>query len=456
MLVTVTDPDGAAAADVGILVFKADLSSATWSARATTGPDGVAVFRNMPEAVHVSVSAPLGDGYGQGDAGNFFSRGNVTVAQTGSTTFPVTLPYTPAMAVFPASVAASSLNADRSELDLHLTLAFPSGVNVTDYTLYPCTVTCIARRVNADGTHAEIQVRQQQAPDRNRIRIPAPVTVAPGAPYSALLLLDQGRRMADEDLAQWRLPAARRFIRRARETDRIAVGGFAGSDAALNLPPLLPQLPLWLAAPFGTDRPALEAAAAALTPMVGGASPVLNALHAATDEIAQLAPTGRRALVALVGGDDDSGLDDPQWLTQAMSLRQKQASLDIHSILVPADSRFYWSSSSRDANNNLTTTVHPNKWQLDQLARLAAILDAPLIYSLGSYGKAAGLKVGQLDMAAHLLASQVLRHEIDIHVTATSPGAFASGSTLLLPINIYNGVWDGYWDRDFYAVAKIP
>jgi hypothetical protein len=447
LLVSMTYPDGTAASGMWV-----QLSRAGWSNRAVTDPDGVAAFREVPEAVNVAVTSPLGFG-DWGEQGAYIYQGEVVVAQTGSTAYSVSLPYASAMAVFPASIAPADLNEDRSELDLHVVMAFPAQLDVAGFHLFLCYPTCSAQRVDAGGTPVEVRLRQTE---KSVGQLPKPTAVVSSEPYSALLLLDQGRRIAEDDLGRWNFPAARNFISSARAGDQVALAGFAGSDAKPASPPLLPRLPMWIAAPFTVDRLTLKSAAADLTPMVGGSSPVLDALHEATDAIGQQGAAGQRYLVALTGGGDESGLDDSQWLIRARSLRQKQASQGIRSIIVPADSRPSWYTYSKNATGGVTEYGHSNNRRLDELARLAAMLDAPLVYSTGTPGTAAGLQFGQLAMAADLLAGRALRYEVDIRVIAASAGAFTSGSTLLLPVNLYNGLWDGYWDMNFYVVAEIP
>jgi hypothetical protein len=447
LLVTMTYPDGTAAAGMWIL-----LSRSGWTSKAVTGPDGIAAFQEVPETVHVAVTSPLGFG-DWGEQGTYIYQGETIVAQTGSTALSVSLPYREAMAVFPASIAAASINVERSELDLHVVMAFPAQLDVTGFYLFLCYPECSAQRVDAGGSPVEVPLRETV---ESVGQVPKPRAGVSSEPYSALLMLDQGRRIAEDDLGLWNFPAARHFIRSARGGDQVALAGFAGSDAKLASPPLLPRLPLWIAAPLTADRLTLESAAEDLTPKVGGSSPVLDALHEATDALGQQASAGQRYLVALTAGGDDSGLDYSQWMIRARSLRQKQASQDIRSILVPAESRPFWFTYSRGTKGETIQSMHSNNRQLDELARLAAMLDAPLVYSTGSSATSAGLQFGQLALAADLLSGRALRHEVDIHVTAANAGAFISGSTLLLPVNLYNGLWDGYWDMNFYLVAEIP
>ncbi len=252
--------------------------------------------------------------------------------------------------------------------------------------------------------------------------VPARTPVPPAqGPYSALLLLDQSR-VADYDPYDLRTLAAKRFIRGARSTpqaDLIAVAGFAGTGAGASSPPKLQQLPLWAppnsATLFSADRFAQEAAVDVLRPLVGGGAPVFDALRAAMTLTAAQAPaTGRRAIVALLGGGDNSGLSESQRQAALASLRQQQADTGIQVVLV----------SSRLAEESA---------ERQNLADLAAALRAPIIYA--GYPKEWSVRLdglfSALDLAADLVAGSALpTMDAVFRMKSDQPGGFQTGSTV--------------------------
>jgi len=424
LTVLVTDPDGNPLANALVTVFNSRQTAIVGTA--DSDRNGLVTINAVPSAALVYVDHPLGH-----------CRIEIAdVRQAGSTALiAIVQPASPVtVALLPVTAPAASISADRTELELHVSIVAsekarfePSSFGSyaasqpTPYLrLDDCMVwldslrttpTCVYKssgRVTATGFSFD------------PVGVPAPP--AARGPYSALLLLDQSRRVADYDPYGLRTFAAKHFIRRARsgvQTDLIAVAGFAGPGGDTSRPPLLQHLPLWAppqaATVFTADRFAQEAAVDSLEPLVGGTAPVFDALGAALTLTAAQAPaTGRRAIVALLGGGDDTGLSESQRQAALDSLRQQQADTGIQVVLIAG-------------------RLNEGSVERKNLAELAAALRAPIIYS--GYPKdwrekGDGL-YSALDLAADLLAGSALPSvEAVFRMKSDQPGGFQSGPPL--------------------------
>jgi hypothetical protein len=347
------------------------------------------------------------------------------------------------VALLPVTASAGSISADRAELELHVSIVAsekarfePSSYGsygsydsngsyaASQPTPYLRLDDCIVWLDSLRTTPACVYKSSGRVTATDYSFDPVGIQAPPATrgPYSALLLLDQSRRAAEYDPYGLLTLAAKHFIRRARsstQADLIAVAGFAGQGGDASWPPLLQQLPLWApphaATVFSADPFAQEAAADTLRPLVGGSAPVFAALRAAMTLTAAQAPaTGRRAIVAMLGGGDDSGLSESQRQAALASLRQQQVDTGIQVVLIAGR----LDSDSMERKN---------------LAELASALRAPIIYA--GYPKdwrenGDGL-YSALDLASDLLAGSALPSvEAVFRMKTDQPGGFQSGSAL--------------------------
>jgi len=332
-------------------------------------------------------------------------------APTGSPTVTAMVqPLSPVtVALLPVTVPAESINADRTELELHVAIVAsekarfePSSYGsyaTSQPTPYLRLDDCIVLLDSLRTTPACVYQSSGRVTATGFSFDPVGTPAPPAArkPYSALLLLDQSRRVADCDPYGLRTLAAKHFIRRARpdvQADLIAVAGFAGPGGDTSQPPLLQHLPLWAPPQAAT---VFDALAAALT---------LTA--------AQAPATGRCAIVALLGGGDDSGLSESQRQAALASLSQQQADTGIQVVLI---------AGRLDANS----------MERKNLAELASALRAPVIYA--GYPKdwrenGDGL-YSALDLASDLLAGSALPSVAAVfRMKSDQPGGYQSGPTL--------------------------
>ena len=425
LTVAVTDPDGEPLANATVTVYDGQQTASVGTA--DSDQNGMVTIGAVPSAALVTVSHPLG-----------YSRIEVAdVRQAGSTTLiAIVQPASPVtVALLPVTAPAASISADRNELELQVAIVasaaghfVPSSYGTyggkpgpTPYLrLGDCMVWLDSSRVTPNCAYET--GGQVTALKFAYDPVGTPTPPAAQDPYSALLLLDQSLRAVDYDPYDLRTFAVKHFIRRARtgvQADLIAVAGFAGPGGDTSRPPLLQHLPLWAppqaATVFTADRFAQEAAVDSLQPLVGGTAPVFDALGAALTLTAAQAPaTGKRAIVALLGGGDDSGLSESQRQAALASLRQQQADTGIQVVLIAGR----LDEDSVDRKN---------------LAELAAALRAPIIYA--GYPKdwrenGDGL-YSALDLAADLLSGSALPSvDAAFRMKSDQPGGFQSGPTL--------------------------
>ena len=424
LTVTVTDPEGGPLANAKVDVFNGQQTAVVGTA--TSDQDGMVTFKAVPSTALVYVSHPLG--YCRIEVADVRQAGSTALTAIVQPASPVTV------ALHPVTVVAGSTSADGTELELHVAIVaseksrfVPSSYGsyaASQPTPYLRLDDCIVwlDSLRTTPTCVYESSGRVAAADFSFDPVGTPAAPAARGPYSALLLLDQSRRVADYDPHDLRAFAAKHFIRRARastQADLVAVAGFAGQGGDASWPPLLQQLPLWApphtATVFSADRFAQEAAVDTLRPLVGGTAPVFDALGAALTLTAAQAPaTGRRAIVALLGGGDDSGLSESQRHAALASLRQQQADTGIQVVLIAG-------------------RLDVDSVERRNLAELAAALRAPIIYS--GYPKdwrekGDGL-YSALDLAAELLAGSALPSvEAVFRMKSDQPGGFPSGPTL--------------------------
>jgi hypothetical protein len=147
-----------------------------------------------------------------------------------------------------------------------------------------------------------------------------------------------------------------------------------------------------------------------LEPYVGGTAPVFEAFQAAMTVTAASAPSGNRAVVAMLGGGDDRDMSEAARTSALAALRQQRVATGIQSVLiVGAPTR----STERLA-----------------LANLAAALHAPAI-SLGLTQTWAAGSFAAFDLAADLIGGLPLPTlSAAFRVKAKSPTTFSAGTTL--------------------------
>jgi hypothetical protein len=338
------------------------------------------------------------------------------------------------VALLPLTIPAGSISADRTELDLHVSIVAsqqtrfqPSSYGsyvASQPTPYVRLDDCVVWLDSSRTTPGCVYDSSGRVTATD-FSFDAAGTLAPPAArgtYSALLLLDQSGRATDYDPDGLRTLAVKHFIGRANssaEANLIAVAGFAGQGGDPSRPPLLQQLPLWVppytATVFSADRFALEAAVDTLGHLVGGSAPVFDALRAAMTLTAAQAPaTGRRAIVALLGGGDDGGLSESQRRAALAMLREQQADTGIQVMLIAG-------------------RLDGDSVERKNLAELALALRAPIIYAgypkdWREYGD--GLYLA-LDLASDLLAGSALPSvDAVFRIKSDQSGGFQSGPAL--------------------------
>jgi hypothetical protein len=355
--------------------------------------------------------------------------------------------FEPTAAVVATDIPSGSINADRSELTLNVTVAVSAS-----WDAFPCrtngnggacladsifVTSCAADETGAskrciDGDGADVSYTPLGA-----TLLPAPLPTTERAPYSALLVLDQGRRVIESDQFAIRQYAARRFLSRARTGDELAFGGFAGSDTIPDLPLLLPQTPLWI--PTFTPPPLLDPPAvraqwvATVTPHVGGGSPLYDALDAAMDSIALAVPSSRRrALVVLTGGDDDVASTPEERRARWASLNQKRALTGVEIVLVAG--RVERDSPQRSSLRDLAS---------GGFATLVTMFQSkPFGNEWGTYDD----HYSSLDLAASLLDGTAKTYQLSFRLKASSPMGFRSGARLHGDLGLVDGCAPGWWD----------
>ena len=456
LTVTVTDPDGKPLANAMVTVYNGQQTAVVGTA--DSDQNGMVTIKAVPSAALVYVDHPLGH-----------CRIEIAdVPQAGSTALTaIVQPQSPVtVALLPVTVPAGGISADRTEVELHVSIVAsekarfePSSYGSYDsYGSYAASQPtpylrlddCIVWLDSLRTTPACVYESSGRvtATDFSFDPVGTPAPPAARGPYSALLLLDQSRRAADYDPYGLRTFAAKHFIRRARtgvQADLIAVAGFAGPGGDTSRPPLLQHLPLWAppqaATVFTADRFAQEAAVDSLQPLVGGTAPVFDALGAALTLTATQAPaTGRRAIVALLGGGDNSGLSESQRQAALASLRQQQADTGIQVVLIAG-------------------RLDEDSVERKNLAELASALRAPIIYAGGpkDWREYRDGLYSALDLASDILSGSALPSVAAVfRMKSDQPGGFQSAPTLRGTLWIESDVCPmGCWELPLQFAVDI-
>lgn len=440
LTVTVTDTEGRPLADAGVAIFTPSQSKIIGNTR--TNSLGVATIESVPLQALVTVSHAFGE---------YYSNANVTVAQQGVTQMSVTMqparPH-PTVALLPVSILPGSISADRTELTLELTLVAASAApfqpaGYGDYSPEStpslgltlgqqedtgdrlCMVWLDRKRTapacdafsDSDGTYVVSVTRFTY----DKIGS-APTLEVQGAARSALLIMDQSRRVAELDPTVRRSFALRRFIDRALsgpQPQSLSLAGFAGSSSSTTS--MLPSQPHWLPLgagnSFSTDGSVLKAAVGTLEPYVGGSAPVFESLQAAINLVTAKAPAGNRAIVAMLGGGDDRDMTEAARRSALGALRQQRDTAGIQLMLIAG------APGSRKAERFA-------------VADLAAALRAPSI-SLGIHPDSKSEQpwtagaFAAWDLAADLIQGVPLPTlSASFRIKAKPPAMFTAGTTL--------------------------
>jgi len=426
LTVFVTDPEGRPLSNATVFVtgtgFTPGFNNSYFQSHATDKA-GVATFQATPRYVRICADHERGG----------TCKLDAEVAQSGGASVSIVIEPASPITVALLPVTAANLSADRAEFDIRVSLFASEGTGFTPHSYWRDNATPVFLRLDSCWVHLDPFVQKsptcsyyggsRDATVLEYAHDPAGAPALPvTGPFSALLLLEQGQRFNEYDPSVERSQAAKHFVEIAHvraKDDQIAVAGFAGQDAGISTPALLPQLPLWVASNtamlFSADRLAHRAAVDALEPLVGGNAPVLEAMSAAISLVAAQTPaTHRPAIVAILGGADDSGLSDTQRKNALAELRQKQGDTGVQVILV---------IGRLDAESAERT----------HLGELAAALRAPIIYA--GYPRnwlirTDGLHAA-LDHAADVLTGVPLPSvKATFRMKSERPGGFETGSIL--------------------------
>lgn len=355
--IAVTDPEGRPLADARVTVYNERQTKSLGSAR--TGAQGTATVNSLPAKVRVSVFHDFG----------FDSVNNVGVAQSGGTTLSVTVQarrLRPTVALLPIEIPPTSVTADRSALTIQVALVASPGApfNGSGYSDHSATATPslgLALGDDADDTRLDCYVwldQRRTIPDCGtgygaspyevtveQFRYEANGSATPPASSpparSAMLVLDQSRRVATLDPGAFRSFAARRFIERmlgSTAPANLAIAGFSGDSGDLVTPSMLPTRPLYAplgsAAPFTIDAGLLKSSVQILEPLLGGSADLLRSVEATVSLTAAAAPPGSRTVVMLLGGGDDGDTATTTRGQALAALRQQRDDTGVRSILV--------------------------------------------------------------------------------------------------------------------------
>jgi hypothetical protein len=439
LTVAVIDPEGRPLADASVAVFNERRSQMV--GRASTSSMGVAVVESVPSTASVSVLHAFGE---------FYRNDSVAVAQAGTTFLSVTLQPrrpNPTAALLPVSISPGSINADRSALTVEITVVASASAPLaaSSYgqpftTASPalalalgdgdlqsswlCFVWLDQQRTVPScgapwGSSPYTAAAEQFAYDANG-RIPT--LAAPTPAHSAMLLVDQSRRVGELDPTGRRSFALRRFVERAFVSSRpesLALVGFARNSVSQGTA-LLPGQPLWSPlgadAVFSSDRVVLDSGVSTLEPLIGGSAPVLDALESALALTIEHAPGGNRAIVAVLGGNDEDELGEAASRAALAELRRARDASAIQTVVIVG-------------------APHAATEDRRAIAKLAAALRAPSVslglsdYRTDSTQWVTG-SYGALDLAFDLLDGRRLPTLSATFRVAGAPGIFAEGTIL--------------------------
>jgi hypothetical protein len=368
--VLVTDPEGGPLFNASVSVL--DEWNRRYLPAEFTGADGTVTIRGAPNWLRISVTHGLG--YRQSESFRMEPGGSVRIAVTIDPRDLVSV------AMLPARIPAASVSGDRTELTVQLTLVADSSMGFQPSSYGSPSATPMVR-VGDCWTWLEPGETQPAC------QYAAPANVAtvslryqPGAvawsgvtaQRSALLLLDQGTRSAHYDPDRVRWFAAGRMLQRIAAqatpggTPQLTFAGFTSTAGGSFVPLQLPA-PAWNeldpAGAFLAEPVQQRTTLNSLQSMGGGLAPLVPALQAATDLMATSAPAGSRALVILTGGADAvSGTIEQQDQALATRVAPAQRAAGIRTLLVAGQ----------------LPEASPER---ARLAQMAALLDAPLIFS---------------------------------------------------------------------------
>jgi hypothetical protein len=417
------------------------LSVASSTRYALTASNGTVSFDSLPSDVGVTVDYPLGRP----------PYSTVVVAQQGETTLELVLETSlprPTVALMPVEIVAGSVSADRREIALRVrVVASPKGGLTND--LEALGVTLVYVGLSLDVARSDTQrdchllydsrgifpfecsawgdpVHAVTATEFSyRMESRAPLQADPDAAPSTMLLVDQGHRMAQYSSAAARSFAARqlsdRLIRSSATRHDLAIAGFAGVSGGASSSPSLPSLPVWLprgaGAAFSSDATVFESGIGTLEPLTGGISPVFDALQAAVRITTDEAPAGGSTVVAVIGGDDQTGLTDSQRAAKLSSLRQQHLDSRVRTILIAA-------VDPGDIANSMAVAKLAEALGTPTIS--TGIIDLPHSDRASAHGLFAAL-----DLAADLIAgTDMPTLSATFRVRAPAAGAFVAGSTL--------------------------
>ena len=374
---------------------------------AETGSDSLARFESVPSIADIRVQ-------------HLFGRYQtvVSVDQSSRITSHVAT-LTPAdpttVALLPVSIPRDSISADRTELDLHVTVVsspskpfdmagFDTDAITPLLSLNECVVYLKTPSESPRCVYGESWPKVRTF---EYLPFGPPQWHTATSPTAALLLVEQSQRAMRLDRHGLRWRAARNFVRISTATAAVSFGGQATDPAwaPLLLPPIL----------FPPDRGVQESAIHSVQGEYGGYAPVHEALQSALALMRAESPAQfRPAIVALLFGSNDPGLSGPARQAALAALRQQQRETGIQSIVV--------ASRMQDES-----TDH------GELAELASALGAPLILAgrpETSIYSGDGTWLA-LDLAARLLAAERLpMMRAVFRLRAAEGTTFVAGSRL--------------------------
>jgi hypothetical protein len=360
------------------------------------------------------------------------------------------------VALLPARVVDGSVSTDRRQLDLALTIVAsaklplaPASYGASGATPYIALGNCWAWQDHAQDPPA------CRYPDPDGTTVvsyayhPAGAPAWPGAtgPFSATLLLDQAQRATGYDPHDLRWFAARHF-RQQLTGGLSSITGFAGNSTSPMWAPLILPPPAWSEPPspaaFAADPQLQQAALENLRMTGGGTSPVHEALARAAQLLAAHAPAGRKSLVAVLGGGDESAMTATQRQASLDQLRQQFTAAAVTTVLVT--SRLAATSPVRQ-----------------ELAGIAAALEAPLVIAgkpadwLEGFADQDGLYQA-LGFAAEIVSGTPLPTlQVVFRLRRNAGAPFESGSMLHGTVNVESELCPmGCAELPLPFAARIP
>jgi hypothetical protein len=314
VVVTVVDALGAPVAGASVTV-----NSQTPHGRAAefAGAQGFADARGVA-SVEVAPGNVWAEAYDEsiGYFGDTPREPGIVLPPNGSVDITVTVhpSANPSLGIAPAAVSADAIADDGRSFEFTLKAIAIGAEDGWDLTLADCvpdtnndspihTPDCVGGQSEFDAPYSAAQGGNALAVQR----------VTGGAPteFSAAVLLDQSSTFVANDAWDSRLSDTKYFLQYKRPTDRVVLAAFASDDAASGDLSPLPQEPVTI---FPLENPQFTTAGTTyfstiddLDSLEGGASPLYASIDRMLDFTATDAPVnGRRAVVVLTGGHDDT------------------------------------------------------------------------------------------------------------------------------------------------------